>query len=62
MVSDIKEEHRLKVFENRVLTKIFVPKGEEGTGGWRNLHNERLHNMHFSPNIVRVFLSGEWST
>jgi hypothetical protein len=44
LVSDIKEEHRLKVFENRVLRRIFGPKRDEVTGGLRKLHNEELHN------------------
>jgi len=39
-----------------------VTKREEGIGGLRNLHNERLYNLHFSPRIVRVFLSGKWGT
>jgi hypothetical protein len=40
-----KEEHRLKVFENRVLRGIFGPKREEVAEGWRRLHNEELHNL-----------------
>jgi hypothetical protein len=47
------EEHRLRVFENRVLRKIFGPKREED-GSWRKLHNDELHNLYSSPNIVRV--------
>jgi hypothetical protein len=50
------EEHRLRVFENRVLRKIFGPKREED-GSWRKLHNDVLHNLHSSPNIVRVIKS-----
>jgi hypothetical protein len=42
----LKEEHRLRVFENRVLRRIFEPKGGEVTGGWRQLHNEELHSLH----------------
>jgi hypothetical protein len=42
------------VFENRVLRRIFGPKREEVSGGWRRLHNEELHDLHTSPNIVRV--------
>jgi hypothetical protein len=38
-------EHRLRVFENRVLRRIFVPKRDEVTADWRELHNEGLHNM-----------------
>jgi hypothetical protein len=48
------EEHRLRVFENRVLSKIFGPTGDEETGGWRKLHNEELHNLYSSPSIIRV--------
>jgi hypothetical protein len=47
------EEHRLRVFENRVLRKIFGPKREE-VGSWRKLHSDELHSLYFSPNIVRV--------
>jgi hypothetical protein len=50
------EEHRLKVFENRVLRKIFGPK-READRSWRILHNDELHNMYSSPNIVRVIKS-----
>jgi hypothetical protein len=49
----LKEEHRLRVFENRVLTRIFGPKREED-GSWRKLHNDELHNLYSSRNIVRV--------
>jgi hypothetical protein len=45
----LREEHRLRVFENRVLWKIFGPKREEVAGGWRRLHNEELHNFYASP-------------
>jgi hypothetical protein len=41
----LKEQHRLRVFENRVLRRIFGPKRDEVTGGWSKLHNEELHNM-----------------
>jgi hypothetical protein len=51
-----REEHRLRVFENRVLRRIFGPKGEED-GSWRKLHNDELHNLYCSPNIVRVIKS-----
>jgi hypothetical protein len=50
----LREEHRLRVFENRVLRRIFGPKRDEGTGGWRNLRNEELHDLYSSPSIVRV--------
>jgi hypothetical protein len=45
------------VFENGVLRRIFEPKREEVTGGRRRLHNEELHNLHASPNIIRVIKS-----
>jgi hypothetical protein len=45
------------VFENRVLRRIFGPKREEVAGGWRRLHNEELHNLYVSPNVIRVIKS-----
>jgi hypothetical protein len=45
------------VVDNRVLRRIFGPKREEVTGGWRKLHNEELHNLHCSPSIIRMFKS-----
>jgi hypothetical protein len=42
------------VFENRVLRRIFGPKRDEVAGDWRKLHNEELHNLYFSPNIIRM--------
>jgi hypothetical protein len=42
------------VFENRELRRIFGPKRYEVAGGWRRLHNEKLHNLYASPNIIRV--------
>jgi hypothetical protein len=50
----LREEHRLKVFENRVLRKIFGPKRDEVTGEWRKLHNEELHDLYSSPSIFRI--------
>jgi hypothetical protein len=50
-------EHRLRVFENRVLRRIFGPKRDEVTGDWRKLYNEELHNLYSSPNIIRMFKS-----
>jgi hypothetical protein len=45
------------VFEKRALRKIFEPKRDEVTGGWRKLHNEELHNLYSSPNIIRIIKS-----
>jgi hypothetical protein len=53
----IREEHRLRMFENRVLRRIFGPKRNEVTGGWRELHNEELHNFYSSPSIIRIIKS-----
>jgi hypothetical protein len=53
----IREEHRLRVFENRVLRRIFGPKRDGVTGVWRKLHNEELHSLYSSPSIVRVMKS-----
>jgi len=50
----LREGHRLRVFENRVLRIISGPKRDEVTGEWRKLHNEELNDLHSSPNIVRV--------
>jgi hypothetical protein len=49
----LREEHRLRVFENSVLRRIFGPKMEED-GSWRKLHNDELHNLYSTPNTVRV--------
>jgi hypothetical protein len=45
------------VFENRVPRRIFGPKRDEVTGGWRKLHNEELHNLYFSPIVIRMIKS-----
>jgi hypothetical protein len=50
----LREEHRLRMFENRVLRRIFGPKREEVTGGWRKLHDEELHGLYSSPSIIRA--------
>jgi hypothetical protein len=50
----LREEQRLRAFENRVLRRIFGPKGDEATGDWRRLHNEELNDLYSSPNIIRV--------
>jgi hypothetical protein len=52
----LREEYRLRVFENRVLKRIFGPKREEDRS-WRKLHNDELHSLYSSPNIVRVIKS-----
>jgi hypothetical protein len=52
----LREDHRLRVFENRVLRKVFGPEREED-GSWRKLHNDDLHDLFSSPNIVRVIKS-----
>jgi hypothetical protein len=54
----LKEENRLKAFENRMLRRIFGLKRDEVTGGWRNLHNEELHNLYPSPSIIRITSQG----
>jgi hypothetical protein len=53
----LREEHRLRVFENRVLIRRFGPKRDEVTGKWRKLYNEKPHNLYSSPTIVRVIKS-----
>jgi hypothetical protein len=49
----LREEHRLRVFENGVLRRIFGQRRDEVTGEWRKLHNEELHNLYSSPDIIR---------
>jgi hypothetical protein len=53
----VREEHRLRVFENRVLRRIFGPQRNEVTGDGRKLHNEKLQNLYSSPNIIRIIKS-----
>jgi hypothetical protein len=52
-----REEHRLRVFENRVLRRIFGPKRDEVTGEWRKLHNEEFRDLYSSPSIIRIIKS-----
>ena len=54
---DLREERRLRVFENRVLRRIFGPKRDEVTGEWRKLHNDELNDLYCSSNILRVIKS-----
>ena len=53
----LREEPRLRVFENRVLKRVFEPKRDEVTGEWRKLHNEELSDLYTLPNIVRMVKS-----
>jgi len=53
----LREERKLRVFENMVLRRIFGPRRDEVTGEWRRLHNEELNDLYSSPNIVRVIKS-----
>jgi hypothetical protein len=50
----LREEHKLRVFENKVLRRIFGSKRDIATGGRRKLHNEELHNLYSSPSIIRI--------
>ena len=50
----MREERKLRVFENKVLRGIFGPRGDEVTGEWRRLHNEEINDLYCSLNIVRV--------
>jgi hypothetical protein len=50
----LREEHRLRVFENRLLWRILQPKRNVVTGGWKKLHNGELHNLYPSPSIRRI--------
>jgi hypothetical protein len=50
----VREEHKLRVFENGVLRRIFRPKRDGVTGGWRKLYNEELQNLYSSPSIIRI--------
>jgi hypothetical protein len=50
----LREEHRLRVFENRVLRRLFGTKRDEVTGEWRKLHNKELCDLYYSPSIIRI--------
>jgi hypothetical protein len=56
----LREECRVRFFENRVLRRVFGPKRDEVTGGWRKLHSEELHNLYSSPNIIRMIKWDGW--
>jgi hypothetical protein len=56
-VVSARAEHRLRMFENRVLRRIFGPKRNKVIRGWRKLHTEELHNLYFSPSIIRMIKS-----
>jgi hypothetical protein len=51
----LKEEHRLRVFENRVLSRIFRSKRDEVMGSWGKLHNEELRSLYSARSIIRIF-------
>jgi hypothetical protein len=53
----LREEHRLRVFTNSVIRRVLGPRRDELTGDWRELQNEELHNLYFSPNISRMIKS-----
>jgi hypothetical protein len=53
----LREEHRLRVFENKVLTRIFQPKRDQVMGGWRKMHNEVFRDLNSSPSIIRIIKS-----
>jgi hypothetical protein len=57
LVADIEGERRLRVFENRLLRRVFEPRRDEVTEEWRQLHNEELNKLYSLPNIVRVVKS-----
>jgi hypothetical protein len=54
----LREEHKLRVFEKRVLRRIFGPKMDGVMGGWRKMHKDELHNLYFSPSKIRIIKSG----
>jgi hypothetical protein len=54
---NLSKEHRLRVFENRMLRRIFGPKRDEVTGEWKKLHNKELCDLYSSPSIIRMIKS-----
>jgi hypothetical protein len=61
VVLTLREEHRLRVFENRVLRRIFGPKRDEVTRKWKKLHNEELRDLYSFPSIIRIVKSRRMS-
>jgi hypothetical protein len=55
----LRKEHRLRMFDSRVLKRIFGPKRDEVTGDWRILENDELHKLYFSPKVIRIIKEGE---
>jgi hypothetical protein len=53
----LREEHKLRVFESRLLRRLFGPKRDGMTGGWRKVHNEELHDVYSSPSIIKIIKS-----
>jgi hypothetical protein len=53
----LRQEHKLRLFQNRVLRRIFGPKRDEVMGWWRKLHNDELHDLYSSPSIIRIIKS-----
>jgi hypothetical protein len=53
----LREEHRLRVFENRMLRRIFGPKRDDVTGEWRKLHDKEFHDLYSSPSVIRIIKS-----
>jgi hypothetical protein len=56
-IKTLEKEHRLRVFQNTMLRRIFGPKRDEVTGDWSKLHNEELNNLYSLPNIIRMVKS-----
>ena len=56
----MREKYKLRVFENRVLRRIFGPRGDEVRGEWRRLHNKELYALYSPPNIIRVIKTRRW--